>query len=125
MLHANHLPLAVILPGVLARYRRRECGRWETPSDYLPNPAHVFMKEVAGMDGELFYARALKFIEETEYLRRNNRKILLVYDGYACHITFRVLNMFHQNRIVVVSLPAYTSHALQPLDVVVFGVLKN
>lgn len=115
---------AFVLPGVMARFRRREGGRWETPADFLPQPNILFMREVAGIDSDLFYAWANNFIEETASIRQGGKKILLVYDGYASHCSYRVLKLFRENDIVVASLPAHTSHALQPLDVGVFSPLK-
>ncbi len=53
------------------------------------------------------------------------QSVLLVFDGYACHLTFRSLNLFKRHDIVVAGLPAHTSHALQPLNVGVFGALKE
>ena len=83
------------------------------------------MRVVAGMDQDSFYDWAQKFVEETGYLRRNETYILLVYDGFAGHLKYAVLNLFKRNRIIVAGLPAHTSHALQPLDVGVFSALKN
>lgn len=116
---------AFVLPGVLARYRRRQDGRWETPSDFLPKPNYLYQREVAGMDSDIFYSWAKAFVEETALLRTDGKYMLLVYDGYASHCTYRTLKLFQENNIVVVSLPAHTSHALQPLDVGVFSPLKN
>eukprot|EP00171_Calliarthron_tuberculosum_P004068 IDg4068t1 len=116
---------AFVLPGVLARYRRRQDGRWETAADFLPKPNYLYQREVAGMDSDIFYGWAQEFVEETASLRREGKYILLVYDGYASHCTYRTLKLFKDNNVVVVSLPAHTSHALQPLDVGVFSPLKN
>eukprot|EP00171_Calliarthron_tuberculosum_P022252 IDg22252t1 len=44
-----------VLPGVLARFRRRGNGGWETPADFLPKPNHLHIREVAGMYSDLFY----------------------------------------------------------------------
>ncbi len=59
------------------------------------------------------------------HLRQNGQKLLLVYDGNGSHVTYRVLSLFRDNDIIVASLPAHTTLALQPLDVVVFGSMKN
>lgn len=120
----SYTPL-VVLPGVQARYRRRTDGRYETPADFLPVPNYLFMREVAGVDTDIFYSWALNFVEETAHLRRNGRKLLLVYDGYAGHLKYKVLSLLKTNGIIVAGLPAHTSHALQPLDVGVFGPLKQ
>ena len=72
-----------------------------------------------------FFSWATNFVSDTEYLRRVKQKILLAYDGYGSHVTYRVLKLFRDNGIVVVSIPAHNSHALQPLDVDVFGSMEK
>ena len=52
----------------------------------------------------------------TENIRRNLQKLLLVYDGFAGHIIFRTLDILCKNSVIIVGLPAHTSHALQPVD---------
>ena len=110
-----------VLPGIKARYRRRTDGRYETPADFLPGPNYVYMRETAGVDSNIFLSWAENFVLETAYMRRNNRKLLLVYDGYAGHLQYRVLQLLKTNNIIVAGLPAHSSHVLQPLDVGVFA----
>ena len=50
---------------------------------------------------------------------------MLLYDGYICHIQFTVLQFFKDNGVIVISIPAHTSHVLQPLDVSVHGPFKS
>ena len=45
----------LILPGVLARFRRRMGGRVETLAGFLPSPNYLMMRDVAGVDREIFY----------------------------------------------------------------------
>ncbi len=116
---------AVVLPGVEAKYRKLRGGGFQTPANFLPESNYLFYRKIAGMDGELFYSWALNFTEETAFLRRGGQKLLLVFDGYAGHLTFRTLNHLKTNGIIVAGLPAHTSHVLQPLDVGVFGPLKE
>ena len=79
----------------------------------------------SGMDQDLFYDWAKKFVEEPACLRRNEKHILLVYDGFAGNLKYLVLQLFKKNRIIVAGLPAHFSHPLQPLDLLVFSTLKN
>lgn len=48
--------------------------------------------------------------------------MLLGLDEYSCHVSFRKLSLLRDNGIVVVGLPAHTSHVLQ-IDVAIFGPL--
>lgn len=114
-----------VLPGVKAKWRKVQSGGFETPADFLPSPNYMFMREVAGVDSEIFFSWALHFVEETRHLRRGGQKLLLVFDGYAGHIRYKTLSLLRSNGIIVAGLPAHTSHVLQPLDVGVFSSCKE
>lgn len=77
------------------------------------------------MDSPIFLAFTHRFLQHTEHLRRNGRKVLLVYDGYRSHLSLPVLELFAKNNVIVYSLPSHSSGKLQPLDFVLFGVFKN
>ncbi|KAJ8931583.1 hypothetical protein NQ314_015484 [Rhamnusium bicolor] len=49
---------------------------------------------------------------------------LLIFDGHNSHLTIPLIEMACANNITLFSLPAHTSHALQPLDVGVFKSVK-
>lgn len=83
------------------------------------------MTPVSGVDTDIYYTWAQQFGQETEFLRRAGQKILIEMDGYACHVSLKVLNLFKENDFIVAGLPAYTYHILQPLDVRVFGSLNE
>ncbi len=114
-----------ILPGKKAKYRKRPDGRYETPQDFLPSPCYMYMREIAGMDSDIFYSWAQHFVLETAHLRRGGQSLLLVVDGHGSHIQYSTLQLLKDNNIFVAGLPAHTSHALQPLDVGVFGPMKE
>lgn len=46
-------------------------------------------------------------------------------DGYMCRIVYRVLPLFKDSRILVARPFANTSHVLKPLDLSVFGHIKE
>ena len=50
---------------------------------------------------------------------------LLVVDGHNSHVTLQVVHKAMQVGLDIVTLPSHTSHALQPLDVSVFGGFKK
>jgi DDE superfamily endonuclease len=62
------------------------------------------------------------FIPATAHL---NRPLLLIIDGHASHISLKVLNLLRANQIICLILPSHSTHALQPLDVVVFNIVKQ
>ena len=52
---------------------------------------------------------------------RTGRPRLLLFDGHRSHLTAQFINFAVTNSILMVCLPPYTSHLLQPLNVGVFG----
>ena len=51
--------------------------------------------------------------------------VLLLTDGQKLDINLDVIELCHENNIILFCLPPHTTHALQPLDVAVFKSLKN
>ena len=56
---------------------------------------------------------------------RASKRLFLLFDNFGSHVTPAVLKLAAKNNIVVVGLPAHSSHILQPLDVSVCGPLKQ
>ena len=52
------------------------------------------------------------------------RPLILIFDGLRSHITLELINCAEENEILLVCLPAHSSHVFQPLDVSLFGPLK-
>ncbi|KAH9292343.1 hypothetical protein KI387_042469 [Taxus chinensis] len=50
---------------------------------------------------------------------------LLIFDGHGSHVAFGTIQEARNLGIDLVTLPAHTSHKLQPLDVSVFSPFKN
>ena len=48
-----------------------------------------------------------------------------MYDAYSGHMSFQVLQLFRDNKLIVLAIPAHTSGELQPCDIVVFSVYKH
>jgi hypothetical protein len=46
---------------------------------------------------------------------------LLILDGYGNYATFRFKKLAHEYKIILLYLPAHTTHKLQSLDVGIFG----
>lgn len=51
--------------------------------------------------------------------------ILLILDNHCSHISLPIYEFCKNHGIVMVSIPPHTSHKLQPLDLTLFGPLKN
>jgi hypothetical protein len=50
---------------------------------------------------------------------------ILVLDGHNSHVTLRTVETCLANQIILICLPAHSSHILQPLDVGVYGHVKR
>ena len=114
---------AVVLPGKQVHYRRSAVG-YQSPIDLLP-PCYLYYRDPAGVDSDIFFNWAHHFVNENAHLRQNGEYCLLVLDGYSAHVQYRTLQYLLENRIIVVAMPAHSSHRLQPLDVGVFGPFKS
>lgn len=67
------------------------------------------------------------FLEWLEFFSKNispARPVLLIMDSHASHVSPTVLAYTQSNKIILFTMPAHTSHILQPLDVGVFRPLK-
>jgi len=63
--------------------------------------------------------------ESGEQRRKNGARILLILDGHASHFYYRALTAAKDQGVVVLCLPAHLTHIIQPLDVSIFGAVKN
>jgi hypothetical protein len=54
-----------------------------------------------------------------------NRPLLLIVDGHAAHVNLNVIKLLQQNQIICLLLPPHSTHALQPIDVVLFNNVKT
>jgi hypothetical protein len=62
------------------------------------------------------------FIPATSHI---NRPLLLIIDGHAAHVNINVIKLMQEHHIVCLMLPPHSTHALQPIDVVLFNNVKS
>jgi hypothetical protein len=60
-----------------------------------------------------------------EKVRRGRDYQLLIIDDHGSHLTKDFINCCHAHRIILGVLPSYSTHMLQPLDVVTFKPLSS
>lgn len=122
-------PPLFVFKGVQLPYRKVLSDGNEVTQTYhsvLPRGSVVAMRERGGgVDGANFFEWAHKFIESVKDLTAGERKVLLIYDGYRSHMSFRVLKLLRQNNIIAYALPSHTSGKTQPCDVKLFGAYKK
>jgi len=112
------------LPTAQARNRVLSDGRTETPDDFLSRGLLIFYRTPAGVELEIMLNWARSYLKETEELRRNG-KTMVIFDGYASHLSLRVPNLLRDAGVIVYALPSHSSHSKQPLYVTVFGPMKE
>jgi DDE superfamily endonuclease len=62
------------------------------------------------------------FIPATAHI---NRPLLLILDGHAAHVNINIIRLMQEHQIICLILPPHSTHALQPIDVVLFNTVKN
>ena len=51
--------------------------------------------------------------------------VVLLFDGHFSHISLKLVTISRENRVHLMLLPSNTTHVLQPLDVGVYGPVKQ
>ncbi len=86
---------------------------------------HIAVSENGWTDNELGLAWIRQcFDSETKICQKGEYRMLLI-DGHASHITTQVIDYCVNQKIILLCLPAHTTHLLQPLDVGVFAPLAT
>ncbi|MCO5601306.1 hypothetical protein L7F22_055425 [Adiantum nelumboides] len=97
-------------------------------SNYIENceeGAAMAMQKKAWMTSELFQAWLEHFDNAiTQRIGKSSRH-LLILDGHGSHVSLEVVAKANEAGIDIITLPAHTSHKLQPLDVFVFKSKYN
>lgn len=92
---------------------------------FLPVDSYLSYRDIPGVDTGIFIQWAKNFVAETVTLPSKFEYIVLLMDGYAAHVSYEALAILKKNNIVVVALPAHTTHRLQVLDMSVFSSFMN
>lgn len=64
------------------------------------------------------------FLPFTKHLR-DSGPIILYFDGHYSHVSIKLIELSRENNVNLILLPSNTTHVLQPLDVGVYGPLKQ
>lgn len=92
-------------------------------SSGMPPGSYVAMSEKSAyINADIF----LHWLKSHFLPRKPNGKVLLILDGHASHTnSISVLEFTEENDIILLCLPAHTTHFLQPLDRSFFKSLKT
>lgn len=89
-------------------------------TDNLPPGSIVRMAPKGFMNKDLF----VDFIKHLAKFKPPG-KVLLVFDGAACHLDLEIVVVADENDIVLYCLPSNTTHELQPLDKSVYRSFEH
>lgn len=87
--------------------------------------ACMAVQEHAWMTKELFLNWLQHFASSIPSGVSPSNRALLIFDGHGSHVAYNTIEEARRLGIDLVTLPAHTSHKLQPLDVSVFSPFKN
>jgi len=85
------------------------------------SPSGWVTKEIFAQFGLLF----LNFLHNKGYLGHDRAHVVILDNHHSHLFNLEFLKLMKDNNIHVIGLPPHTSHWLQPLDKVHFGVLKK
>jgi hypothetical protein len=78
--------------------------------------------ETGYMDGELF----LSWFKKIFLLNcGRERPVLLILDNHDSHVTLPLVETARANNVILLGMPAHTTHILQPLDVKVCNIKSS
>jgi DDE superfamily endonuclease len=64
-----------------------------------------------------------RFHKDTQYKSGRSRRRLLILNGHSSHVNMTFISLVDSFQILILILPPYSTHRLQPLDVGLFGSL--
>ena len=84
------------------------------------------MSETGWTNGQVFKDYLVEhFIPFVRGGADHSQLVLLIHDEHASHISPSFVEWAKEHNLMLLVLPAYTSHILQPLDVAIFGPFKS
>ncbi|XP_054281231.1 uncharacterized protein LOC128998900 [Macrosteles quadrilineatus] len=110
------------LPPLIVFKGKAVWDSWLAPeSEAFPGTSYASSKN-GWMETEIF-ANYFKNV----FLKKcgTERPVVLLYDGHTTHLDISVVELAIANNVVILKLPAHTSHLLQPMDLTVFKGLKS
>lgn len=107
----NTIPPMIIYKGVRQK---------PTFLDNLPTGSTVSMSPKGSMTTELFCKWLDHFVKY-----KPAGKVMLIFDGAACHLDITIAAKAEENDIELLCLPSNTTHELQPLDKAVFRSFEH
>ncbi|XP_018308683.1 uncharacterized protein [Mycetomoellerius zeteki] len=109
-----YVPPALIFPR--KRYKPEFCNR--------APPNTLGMVSDSGFTNSELFVTWLKHFT-TYAMASRDRSVLLILDNHSSHCSLPAIDYCQENGIILLSVPPYASHKLQPLNVAFFESLKK
>ena len=94
--------------------------------DWIPeNTAHFAASPNGWSSNTLGLDWLINVFERYTRTKAGRGRRLLIVDGHSSHVNMKFINTCDRLRILVIILPAHTTHRLQPLDVSLFAPLAR
>ena len=98
---------------------------YATWTKYGPAGAMYSVSDSGWMEKENYHCWFKKmFLPATSHLRETGA-VILFFDGHYSHISIQLIKLSQESNVHLMLLPSNTTHVLQPLDVGVYGPLKQ
>ena len=114
------LPLALIYSGKSGTLQDIWISDW-TPLE----KAYFVISENGWSCDQLGLSWLERVFEPNTKEKAGNRRRLLIVDGHSSHVNMRFIEKCDRMRILLLILPLYFTHCLQPLDVSLFFPLAR
>ena len=112
----NHIPPFYVFPG----------KRWiDGLLDGAAAGSDGTMSDSGWSNGTIFETYVMDHLAKHADIKEDSQPTLIMYDGHKSHLRLTLTEWARQRHVVLFVLPPHTSHLTQPLDVSVFGPLKN
>ena len=85
----------------------------------------ISLSENGWTDNKLYIEWLKNCFEPATSAKLQGEYQLLIFDRYASHVSNEFIKFVKANMIICLCLPPHSTHLLQPLDVSIFGPLKQ
>ena len=85
--------------------------------------AHIALSDKGWTDNKLGYKQLERCFKPQTRPNNPDEQRLLIIDGYASHVTTKAIRFCLSKNIILLCLPAHSTHILQPLNVGIFAAL--
>jgi hypothetical protein len=113
----QYIPAFLILSGAV------HLGRWYEIQTLDPDT--TLTVSLTGYSNDELSLAWIQHFQKHTANKTVSKKRLLILDDYGSHHTIQFINYYISKDIIPFGLPPYTTHILQPLDVVIFQPLKH